>query len=91
MLYEYFCALLIKFIILGTAEFLSMHPDFLENQEGMESFECNKDTGGLKTFHCWSRGMIFIVSAGGHIEYWQPLYRLIFLGYYVLNKIYLKN
>ncbi len=36
---------------------------------------CNKDTGGLKALHCWSRGIFFIVSAGGHIEYWQPLYR----------------
>jgi hypothetical protein len=36
---------------------------------------CNKDTGGLKTLHFWSRGIFFIVSAGGHIEYWQPLYK----------------
>ena len=28
-----------------------------------------------KTLQCWSRGMFSIVSAGGHIDYWQPLYR----------------
>lgn len=61
--------------ILGTAEFLSLYPDFVENQQEQDVFKCNKDTGGLKTFHCWSRGIFFIVSAGGHIEYWQPLYR----------------
>jgi hypothetical protein len=41
----------------------------------VEDTSCNKDTGGLKAFHCWSRGVFVIVSAGGHIEYWQPLYR----------------
>ena len=41
---------------------------------------CNKDTGGLKAFHSWSRGVFVIVSGGGHIEYWQPLYRL---SYYI--------
>jgi hypothetical protein len=76
-------------LILGTGEFLSLHPDFVENQQEQESFECNKDTGGLKTFHCWSRGIFFIVSAGGHIEYWQPLYRLLNCAVYYLLHIYL--
>jgi hypothetical protein len=59
----------------GTSQFLNAHPEFVENQELETEFSCNKDTGGKKTLQCWSRGMFFIVSAGGHIDYWQPLYR----------------
>lgn len=65
-------------LLSGTEEFIAKNPNFLEIKEAEEKaagFICNKDTGGLKTFHCWSRGIFFIVSAGGHIEYWQPLYR----------------
>lgn len=49
----------------------------------MEPSSCNKDTGGYKTLHSWSRGVFFVVSAGGHIEYWQPIYRFAFLKNYV--------
>ena len=28
-------------------------------------------------------GVFFVVSAGGHIEYWQPIYRFAFLKNYV--------
>ena len=59
----------------GTAEFLRTNPEFVEDQSQVKEIACNKDTGGLKAFHSWSRGVFFIVSAGGHIEYWQPLYR----------------
>lgn len=59
----------------GTAEFLQSNPDFIDSEEQEQKVECNKDTGGRKTLHCWSGGIFFIVSAGGHIEYWQPLYR----------------
>lgn len=59
----------------GTAEFLQSNPDFIDSEEHEENVECNKDTGGWKTLRCWSRGIFFIVSAGGHIEYWQPLCR----------------
>ena len=65
----------IVLILLGTAEFLQTNPEFVEDQSQVEEITCNKDTGGLKAYHSWSRGVFFIVSAGGHIEYWQPLYR----------------
>lgn len=52
-------------------------PEFVDNQELESEVSCNKDTGGKKTLQCRSRGMFFIVSAGGHIDYWQPLYRLV--------------
>ena len=65
----------IVLILLGTAEFLQTNPEFVEDQSQVEEITCNKDTGGLKAYHSWCRGVFFIVSAGGHIEYWQPLYR----------------
>ena len=64
---------------LGTSEFLIKNPGFVEDQSLTDETMCNKDTGGLKTLQSWSRGIFFIVSAGGHIEYWQPLYRFVFL------------
>lgn len=63
--------------ILGTTDFLLNNPSFVENQSTEGDIVCHKDTGGLKALHCWSRGIFFIVSAGGHIEYWQPLYRYV--------------
>ncbi|CAB3985930.1 Hypothetical predicted protein [Paramuricea clavata] len=59
----------------GTTDFLEKNPSFVKDQSCDEETSCNKDTGGLKALHSWSRGIFFIVSAGGHIEYWQPLYR----------------
>ncbi len=59
----------------GTSEFLHTNPEFVEDQSQVEEVACNKDSGGLKAFHSWSHGVFFILSAGGHIEYWQPLYR----------------
>ena len=64
---------------LGTSDFLSSNPGFVEDQSQIKETVCNKDTGGLKAYHSWSRGIFFIVSAGGHIEYWQPLYRYVFI------------
>ena len=58
-----------------TSDFIRNNPEFVENQTTVGEIVCNKDTGGLKAFHSWSRWLFFIVSAGGHIEYWQPLYR----------------
>ncbi|CAB4035931.1 Hypothetical predicted protein, partial [Paramuricea clavata] len=58
-----------------TTDFLEKNPSFVKDQSCDEETSCNKDTGGLKALHSWPRGIFFIVSAGGHIEYWQPLYR----------------
>ena len=60
---------------IGTSAFIHSNPEFVENQELQNVITCNKDTGGMKTLQAWSRGMFFIVGAGEHIEYWQPLYR----------------
>jgi hypothetical protein len=54
----------------GTTYFLTTNPGFLNDSLENERL-CNKDTGGLKSLRCWSCGMFFVVSGGGHIEYWQ--------------------
>lgn len=60
----------------GTRQFIRENSKFLDDCSEVNPSACNKDTGGCKTLHSWSRGVFFVVSAGGHIEYWQPLYRL---------------
>lgn len=66
---------IVKFIT-GTRQFIRENSKFLDDCSEVNPSACNKDTGGCKTLHSWSRGVFFVVSAGGHIEYWQPLYRL---------------
>ncbi|XP_038069366.1 uncharacterized protein LOC119738534 [Patiria miniata] len=36
---------------------------------------CKKDTGCKKRLQKWARGHLFIVRAGGHIEFWRSLYK----------------
>ena len=48
-------------LLLGTAEFLQSHPEFIDSNEQEIQVDCNKDTGGRRTLHCWSRG-IFSLS-----------------------------
>ena len=69
-----FCYLTHYILLVGTTNFLLSNPSFVKDQSVEKSTVCNKDTG-LKALHFWSRGIFFIVSAGGHIDYWQPLYR----------------
>ena len=63
--------------ILGTGNFIKENGHILVQEKLTPATECNKDTGGRKTLQSWSRGIFFVVSAGGHIKYWQPLYRLL--------------
>ena len=37
--------------------------------------ECNKYTGTRKKLQIWTRGHLFIVRGGGHMDTWQPLYQ----------------
>ena len=34
---------------------------------------CNKDTREKVTLQKWTRGVLFSVSGGGHLQMWQPL------------------
>lgn len=60
---------------LGTGKFIRENGNVLSQEETLAITECNKDTSGRKTLQSWSRGVFLVVSRGGHIEYWQPLYR----------------
>jgi len=37
--------------------------------------DCNKDTGNKVRLRRWSRGILAIVRAGGHIDTFAPLYK----------------
>ncbi|CAB3993608.1 Hypothetical predicted protein [Paramuricea clavata] len=79
----------------GTSDFLEKYHNAIDgaNSDQIEDILCNKDTGGKTTLHSWSRGSMWIVTAGGIIEYFQPLYRsesptqafLIFMSWLLLK------
>ena len=37
--------------------------------------DCNKDTEGITTMNCYSRGHIFYVQPTGIIRYWNPIFK----------------
>jgi len=56
------------------------HPDILAivdytDEDDATKTDCNKDTGARKKLQKWTRGHLFIVRGGGHIDTWQPLYQ----------------
>ena len=65
----------------GTDSSIETFADFAREVDQTEEVtatktSCNKDTGQRTgTLQRWTRGTWFCVSAGGHIERWQPLYR----------------
>lgn len=65
----------------GTNSSIETFADFVRAVDQTEEVTatktlCNKDTGQRTgTLQRWTRGTWFCVSAGGHIERWQPLYR----------------
>ena len=64
----------------GISGLISDHPevpsvvDYTDEDEETKT-ACNKDTGSRKKLQKWTRGHLFIVRGGGHIETWQPLYQ----------------
>ena len=59
----------------GTRSFMADKKNLIEDCEGAEMVSCNKDTAGKHRLQKWSRGIFIVATAGGHIEYWQPLYK----------------
>ena len=65
----------------GTDSSIETFADFAREVDQTEEVtatktSCNKDTGQRTgTLQRWTRGTWFCVSAGGHTERWQPLYR----------------
>jgi hypothetical protein len=54
---------------------MAKHSSLLDDCSEVIKVTCNKDTVGKKRLQKWSRGIFIIASAGGHIDYWQPLYK----------------
>ncbi|XP_022111569.1 uncharacterized protein LOC110990776, partial [Acanthaster planci] len=63
----------------GTAPFLEANSPHIGSimEECVEEkpTACKKDTGSKIRLQKWSRGHLFVVRGGGHIEYWQTLYK----------------
>ncbi|XP_022102484.1 uncharacterized protein LOC110985613 [Acanthaster planci] len=63
----------------GTTAFLNEHSYSISTMlnECVEEIPstCKKDVGGKKRLQKWSRGHLFVVRAGGHIEFWKTLYK----------------
>ena len=54
---------------------MAKHIEIIEDYKEVAVVSCNKDTVGKICLQKWSRGIYIIASGGGHIEYWQPLYK----------------
>ena len=48
--------------------------DNFQYEEEADDVRCQKNTGQIHRLHHWSRGIFQVVSGGGHIDYWIPLY-----------------
>ena len=61
----------------GTGYLLRNHQlsntDNFKMTEGSDDM-CRKDIGIIHRLHTWSRGIVEIVSGGGIIEYWAPIF-----------------
>ena len=64
-------------IIIGTLGLLQKHPELLDDTvTQVESTRLCRKNIGTKKLRKWSRGHQFVVRGGGHIDTFQPLYRL---------------
>ena len=54
---------------------MANNKDIVKDCTELEEVTCNKDTIGKRRLQKWSRGIFIVATAGGHIEYWQPLYK----------------
>ena len=75
-------------IHVGILKMLSNHPALSLNLE-VDDTLCRKELGDRKMkLRKWSRGHQFIVRGGGHIDTWQPLYRLVMLHACICMHVY---
>ena len=66
----------LSFLCTGSSSLLLQVPHILNEDSSYKTvISCRKDTGGHKKIRNWSRGYQFIVSGGGHIEMFAPLYQ----------------
>lgn len=58
--------------ISGITALIAEHPELVNDT--MSAEVCRKDTGEQRKVRNWSRGFQFLISGGGHIEAFTPLY-----------------
>lgn len=66
--------IIVAILLKGTRSFVAKNMTLIEDCRDV-LITCNKDTVGKRCLQKWSRGMFIIATAGGHIDYWQPLYK----------------
>ena len=62
------------FLVVTRAPRHSYHHRHTDEDDASKT-ESNKDTGTRKKLQKWSRGHLFSIRGGGHIDTWQPLYQ----------------
>lgn len=74
----YFQLTMSSILCLGTASLIDDQPSLVHDMMQTDPTDtlCRKDIGKAQRLRKWSRGHQFIVRGGGHIDAWQPLYRL---------------
>lgn len=73
---------------------MDLHPELsstLDQGDNLSAPLCNKDTGQKKQLRKWTRGHLFVIRGGGHIDMWQPLYQYvvsIIITFFILQYLY---
>ena len=71
---------------IGTDQFLTEHPRLIQqciqSDQPEQPSPCKKDTGQRSRLRHWSRGHVFVCRPCGHIDFSQPIYKLV---HYVLH------
>lgn len=58
----------------GFSTLISEHSEMAQEADTAEVNVCRKDTGDRKRIRSWSQGYQFVISGGGHIEAFAPLF-----------------
>ena len=74
-------------LLLGIDGLLKKYPELIGAAVVTDDTLCKKNTGKPKRLRKWPHGHQFVVRGGGHIDTWQPLYRLVNLFKYSKFKI----
>ena len=73
-------------VYIGTDQFLTEHPRLIQqciqSDQPEQPSPCKKDTGQRSRLRHWSRGHVFVFRPCGHIDFSQPIYKLV---HYILS------
>lgn len=77
---------------IGTDQFLTEHPRLIQqciqSDQPEQPSPCKKDTGQRSRLRHWSRGHVFVCRPCGHIDFSQPIYKLV---HYILSCTDIRN